>query len=151
MLASVDSTNNYATAQVREGLATHGSAFMTLEQTQGRGQRGKTWLTTPGENILLTIIMRAEPMDVINPFVLSAKAALGCYDFFKDWAGPDMTRIKWPNDLYWQDRKAGGILIESISGSAGPDKSLLFDVGIGININLNILDQKVRNPVSLKQ
>ncbi|MBC7850562.1 MAG: biotin--[acetyl-CoA-carboxylase] ligase, partial [Chitinophagaceae bacterium] len=73
------------------------------------------------------------------------------YDFFKDWAGPDMTRIKWPNDLYWQDRKAGGILIESISGSAGPDKSLLFAVGIGININQTIFDPKVRNPVSLKQ
>ena len=59
-----------------------------------------------------------------------------------------MKPIKWPNDIYWRDRKAGGILIENIL--RGPD--WLFAVaGIGININQSSFPTDLQNPVSLKQ
>ena len=114
VLSSADSTNNYAMAQVREGLAGHGAAYFALEQTAGRGQRGKQWITEPGQNIMISIVTTPGEPFIQTPFAFSASIALACYDFFKTYGSPDETRIKWPNDLYWQDRKAGGVLIESL-------------------------------------
>lgn len=155
VLPTIDSTNNYAMARVREGLATHGSAYFAIEQTGGKGQRGKNWITHPGENIILSVVLQPEGLFINNQFLLSASAALACYDFFSKYGGEENTRIKWPNDLYWQDRKAGGILIESIlGGSETVEKNSNWRwaiVGIGININQTIFSDDIPNPVSLKQ
>jgi BirA family biotin operon repressor/biotin-[acetyl-CoA-carboxylase] ligase len=72
---------------------------------------------------------------------------MGCYDFFKSLAG-DETSIKWPNDLYWRDRKAGGILIENIIRAGRWELAV---VGIGINVNQTAFDPDLPNPVSLRQ
>src|SRR5688572_22626720 len=69
------------------------------------------------------------------------------------YAGEE-TKIKWPNDLYWQDRKAGGILIENIVGGQEPGsghREWNSIIGIGININQTNFDPELKNPVSLKQ
>jgi len=146
VLASVDSTNNYAMAQVHAGLAKHGATFFAREQHSGRGQRNKQWLTQPGENIILSTIV--EPFLLIQQqFTLSAALALACHRFFCKYAG-DETKIKWPNDLYWRDRKAGGILVENIL--KGQDWKFAV-AGIGININQTSFPDHLPNPVSLKQ
>lgn len=154
VLPTVDSTNNYAMAQAQKGLASHGSVYLALEQTAGRGQRGKHWLAQPGENIMLSVVLQPKQLIIGNPFILSASVALACFDFFNPLSGEEDCRIKWPNDLYWQDRKAGGILIESSSrpstnNEIEPDWTVI--VGIGININQVRFDPVIRNPVSLKQ
>ncbi|MBI2730689.1 MAG: biotin--[acetyl-CoA-carboxylase] ligase [Sphingobacteriales bacterium] len=77
----------------------------------------------------------------------SAAVALGVYDFFSKYAG-DETTIKWPNDIYWRDRKAGGILIENIIAGAEYRWAI---AGIGININQTNFPESLPNPVSLKQ
>ncbi len=155
VLPTIDSTNNYAMAQAREGLATHGSAYFAIEQTGGKGQRGKDWITRPGENIILSVVLQPAGLFINNQFLLSASMALACYDFFKKYGGGENTRIKWPNDVYWQDRKAGGILIESALGGSEPDEKTSSwrwaIVGIGININQTIFSGALPNPVSLKQ
>lgn len=114
VLPVVDSTNNYAMAQLQQGLAGHGSTYFALEQTAGRGQRGKQWLTEPAANIMMSIVVEPSRNFISSPFIFTASIALACYDFFKKYALADSTRIKWPNDLYWQDRKAGGVLVESV-------------------------------------
>ena len=116
ILESVDSTNNYAMAKVRTGLAKHGDGYFAMAQVSGKGQRGKTWVTEPGTNIILTLVMQASPLQLTRQFQFSAAIALAVHDFFGLYAG-DETTIKWPNDIYWRDRKAGGILIENIIGS----------------------------------
>ena len=116
ILESVDSTNNYAMAKVRTGLAKHGDGYFAMAQSSGKGQRGKTWVTEPGTNIILTLVMQASPLQLTRQFQFSAAIALAVHDFFGLYAG-DETTIKWPNDIYWRDRKAGGILIENIIGS----------------------------------
>jgi BirA family transcriptional regulator, biotin operon repressor / biotin---[acetyl-CoA-carboxylase] ligase len=68
------------------------------------------------------------------------------WEFFSKYAG-DETRIKWPNDIYWRDRKAGGILIENIIRG---NNWLWALVGIGMNINQTAFTD-LPNPVSLKQ
>ena len=156
--------------QAAAGKAGHGTVYFALEQTAGKGQRGKTWLTTPGENIMMSAVIQPHPLKTSQQFLLSAAIALGCYDFFKNYAGEE-TRVKWPNDLYWRDRKAGGILIESRVGSQqsevgsqkpepdfqtsdlGPQtSSWLFAIaGMGININQTRFAPEALRPVSLKQ
>jgi BirA family biotin operon repressor/biotin-[acetyl-CoA-carboxylase] ligase len=102
-------------AKVRTGLAKHGDGYFAMAQVSGKGQRGKTWVTEPGTNIILTLVMQPSALQLAQQFQFSAAIALAAHDFFAFYAG-DETTIKWPNDIYWRDRKAGGILIENIVG-----------------------------------
>jgi BirA family biotin operon repressor/biotin-[acetyl-CoA-carboxylase] ligase len=131
ILDSVDSTNNYAMAKVHEGLATHGMAWFAHEQKAGKGQRGKEWVSDSGQNILLSIVIKPALIFRVRPFYLSALVALCCQEFLQKNTGQHFF-IKWPNDLYWGDRKAGGILIENIF--TGTEWKWAV-VGIGINVN----------------
>ena len=145
-LVEVDSTNNYAMAQIHNGLAEHGSTWFSLSQTAGKGQRGKQWNAAKGMNILQTTTINASALSLSNPFALTVIVANACHDFFSKHAG-DETSIKWPNDIYWRDRKAGGILIENIIRG---NRWCWALVGIGININQTAFAD-LPNPVSLKQ
>ncbi len=116
ILESVDSTNNYAMAAVRAGLAKHGDAFFAMDQVKGKGQRGKGWMTEPGANIIMSVVLHPSTVQLQQQFRLSMAVALAVHDFFGRYGG-DETKIKWPNDIYWRDRKAGGVLIESLVGS----------------------------------
>lgn len=149
VLPVTDSTNNYAMAQVKAGLAVPGTAFLALEQTAGKGQRGKSWQAPPGVNIMMSRVIDPAPLPLAEQFALSAAVALGCYDFFKKYAGAEDCRIKWPNDLYWQDRKAGGILIENLLSASGEWKTAI--AGTGININQAAFPDSVTGAVSLLQ
>jgi BirA family transcriptional regulator, biotin operon repressor / biotin---[acetyl-CoA-carboxylase] ligase len=152
ILDSVDSTNNYAMAQAHAALATHGHAVFAYRQTGGKGQRGKNWLTGNGENVAISIIIEPNHLQVAEQFRLSVAVALGCYDFFSSYAGSE-TFIKWPNDIYWRDRKAGGILIENVigKGKKGEGSWKYAIIGIGININQIAFDHALKSVVSLKQ
>jgi BirA family biotin operon repressor/biotin-[acetyl-CoA-carboxylase] ligase len=147
ILPSVDSTNKYAMQQVHAHMAKHGAAYFALEQTRGRGQRGKTWETAPGENIAVSVVTSPQCRFPPDPFIFNASVALACYVFYKSLAGEE-TSIKWPNDIYWRDRKAGGILIENMVNGNTWNWSI---IGIGINVNQVDFDPSIPNPVSLRQ
>ena len=151
-LQSVDSTNNYARQQIHAGLAQHGMAVFTQEQLAGKGQRGKVWMTEKGANIILTVLINPHPLQLAQQFQLSACVAVAVHEFYMRYAGDDC-KIKWPNDLYWQDRKAGGVLIESgvSSKESGVGAWGWSIIGIGININQTSFQPEIKNPVSLKQ
>jgi BirA family transcriptional regulator, biotin operon repressor / biotin---[acetyl-CoA-carboxylase] ligase len=104
-------------------------------------------LTDVGSNIMLSVVIEPTWLITGQQFQLSAAVALACVDMFADYAGED-TRIKWPNDLFWQNKKAGGILIENVV-QGGDWKSSI--VGIGINVNQTKFDDNLPNPVSLQQ
>jgi BirA family transcriptional regulator, biotin operon repressor / biotin---[acetyl-CoA-carboxylase] ligase len=147
ILDTVDSTNNYAMAKIRAGMAKHGMAVFAREQTAGKGQRGKSWQAQPGQNIALSLILKTDALRTNQQFYLSMLVALGVNDFIKEYAGGE-TAIKWPNDLYWRDRKAGGILIETVFKGTAWKWAV---AGIGININQSHFDKLLPNPVSLNQ
>jgi BirA family biotin operon repressor/biotin-[acetyl-CoA-carboxylase] ligase len=149
LLTTVDSTNNYAMAQAHAGMATPGTAYFALEQTAGKGQRGKTWNSEPGQNIIMSLNLSPGRALIDKSFLFSASISLACYDFYKSFAGEETT-VKWPNDLYWRDRKAGGILIENILGV--PDKTWKCSIaGIGLNINQTEFGDFRNRAVSLRQ
>ncbi len=146
-LTEVESTNIYAMEQVQANMAGHGTAFYAWSQTAGKGQQGKTWIAEPGANITVSVVLDCSSFAVTQVFELSLAIALASYDFFSIYAGGE-TRIKWPNDIYWRDRKAGGILIENVIRG---DQWSWAIVGIGININQVDFPEMLKKPVSLKQ
>ena len=144
---AIASTNSYAIDRIQANLAAHGTTYFAHNQTEGKGQRGKKWVTENGTNIILSVIVDCSILPIQNQFKLSAAVALACFDFFSQYAGEETT-IKWPNDIYWRDRKAAGILIENIV--RGSDWTYAV-IGIGMNINQTIFSPEAKNPVSLKQ
>jgi BirA family transcriptional regulator, biotin operon repressor / biotin---[acetyl-CoA-carboxylase] ligase len=152
-LSTTDSTNNYALNAIRLDEAVHGAAFFTWEQTAGKGQMGRKWQSEKGANIALSVVLQPGSIPVTGQFQLSACVAVAAQQCLSQYAGDD-TCIKWPNDLYWGNRKLGGILIESIIGGAAPGSSQSWKwavAGIGININQSVFSPDLPNPVSLKQ
>ncbi len=155
----VASTNNYAMAKVHAALASHGNAYFTTHQTNGKGQRGKQWLSNSAENIAISITVQPKQLQLGQQFYLSATVAMAVHQFFTKYA-IDKTFIKWPNDIYWCDRKAAGILIENVIANnttviQNSNSLTAFwkyaVIGIGININQTQFDKALKHPVSLKQ
>jgi BirA family biotin operon repressor/biotin-[acetyl-CoA-carboxylase] ligase len=147
-LESVDSTNNYAMALAIAGKAPHGTLVFAHDQWAGKGQRGRSWNSAPGANIILSAVLEPVAFPLQTAFGLSVAVALACRDLFSTHAGSDETTIKWPNDIYWNDRKAAGILIENhLRG----DLWAYAIAGIGININQVEFPPTAPNPVSLRQ
>lgn len=146
-LQQVDSTNNYATALVHAAMAQHGTVVWAHHQTAGKGQREKNWNAANGENITASFIINVEKLLPSSAFFLSKTIAIAVQKFFKKYAG-DETKIKWPNDVYWRDRKTAGILIENVLRG---NEWKYAVVGIGININQTLFPALENKAVSLKQ
>ena len=164
-LQSIDSTNNYALAQIHANLAQPGTCYFAHEQTAGKGQRGKFWASEKGANIVLSVVLQPFFLQPFQQFYLSACVAVATHGFLSNYTGENL-RIKWPNDLYWMDRKLGGILIENIIQSNKEVKNTKREVasaeklvsswkwsvaGIGVNINQTNFPENIKNPISLKQ
>ncbi len=145
VLDSVDSTNNYAMAMIQQGLAKDGHAVFAMEQTDGRGRRGRQWTSNKGDNIILSISKQMQWMPVSQQFHLSVAVALGCFDLASKYV-PGIVSIKWPNDIFINDTKAGGILIDNTI------KGTLWQwavIGIGLNVNQEDFDAANLNATSL--
>jgi BirA family biotin operon repressor/biotin-[acetyl-CoA-carboxylase] ligase len=146
-LSEVDSTNNYAMARIAEAPVAHGTTWFAWKQTAGKGQRGHRWMSAAGENILMSIVLKPSGLQASNQFYLSAVVALALHDLIKKYA-PDQAKIKWSNDIYLDDKKAGGILIENILRGNEWHYAV---VGIGLNVNQETFPRDLPNPVSLRQ
>ena len=132
---------------VHAGMAQHGTCVFAHEQTKGKGQRSKQWVSGAGQNVLMSLIIEPFNLRPEQLFLLSMMTAIGVHQFYSKYAGED-TSIKWPNDIYWRDRKAGGILIEnSLQGSTWK----YGVIGIGLNINQTSFEELPTRAVSLKQ
>ena len=141
-----DSTNNRL-AQLcdRENI----KEFTTLlvdKQTAGKGQRGNSWESAPGMNLTFSTVLYPSALKAREQFTLSMLIALSVYDTLSTYA--EGFSIKWPNDIYWKDKKICGILIENeLEGTY----LLRCIAGIGVNINQEHFVSPAPNPVSLKQ
>ena len=146
ILDAVESTNNYAMAKLHAGLAVHGQAWFARHQWGGKGQRDNKWFTNKDENITMTVTLKPNRVFKNNIFFFNAVVACTCHQFFSAYAG-SATFLKWPNDIYHNDRKAGGILIENIFSG---QNWLWAAVGIGININQVLFGDNNNNATSLR-
>ncbi|WP_165933537.1 biotin--[acetyl-CoA-carboxylase] ligase [Arundinibacter roseus] len=129
-LPSCHSTNDIAAELVRAEKLPEGSVVITSEQTAGRGQRGSRWITEQGANFTFSVVFCPAFLAIDQQFLLSQAVALGVLGFLSDKCAH--AQIKWPNDLYIQDSKVGGILIENSIQGARLSHAI---AGIGLNIN----------------
>jgi BirA family biotin operon repressor/biotin-[acetyl-CoA-carboxylase] ligase len=112
-LDSVDSTNNYAMGLIHAGMASDGLICLARHQWAGKGQRGKTWKDEPGQSLMMSMVCDTSHFDVSRQFLFSASVALSILDLVRTFSAHQWS-VKWPNDIYWNDRKAAGILLETI-------------------------------------
>ena len=147
MLKQVDSTNNYAMNLVQEGLAYNGQGIIAFAQTAGKGQRTKHWFTEEGKGLNLSVIVSMEFLPPAHFFQLLAAVAVAVADAITNTAGCTI-KLKWPNDLFWNDRKAGGMLIQSVIQGSTWKWAV---IGVGINVLQDHFPDHLPNAVSLKQ
>ncbi len=144
-LDTIDSTNNYAMHLLQDGLAQNGTVVVAEFQTHGKGQRGKTWLGNKGENIAMSVVLdTSKGLDV---FSLSFLVPIAVRKALQQFLPACQVVIKWPNDIYVDDRKLAGILIENVFRGASLKGSV---VGIGVNVYQQLFDISQPSPVSLK-
>ncbi|MBQ3364362.1 MAG: biotin--[Muribaculaceae bacterium] len=122
-----------------------GTVIYTPCQTAGRGQKGNSWESEDGKNLTFSHLLKRPPVKARDQFYLSEAAALAVVEALTTEAGGGFS-VKWPNDVYWQDKKVCGMLIEnSLNGS---DIATCI-IGIGINVNQQVFVSDAPNPVSL--
>jgi len=147
--SQVGSTNDEARKAIQENVATHGMVFFSSNQVAGRGQRGKSWWGEPGASLAMSVIIKPDFLTVLQQFELNKALSVGIWEGIAPFGEQDAFRIKWPNDLYWKNKKLGGMLIESVLSASGQWSWAI--TGIGININQERFDPSLPNPVSLFQ
>ena len=143
-ISQTDSTNRYLHDLRPEGEEM--TVVVADYQTAGRGQGSNSWESEPGKNLLMSIRVHPTMVPPNRQFVLSEAGALAVGDALAAYT--DGITLKWPNDIYWNDRKISGTLIEtSVSGMGLA--SCTF--GIGTNVNQQVCRSDAPNPVSLWQ
>lgn len=146
-LTEVDSTNVYAASLIKNSpkIITDGMVIYTDNQTNGKGQRGRIWETTPNKNLTFSIVLKPNLL-VNEQFLLSKICALGILDFLTD-LGIKNTSIKWPNDIYVGNQKIAGMLLENTLKNS---KIEFCIAGIGININQTDFNEHLQQATSLQ-
>ena len=145
-LSETDSTSNYLTALSLQEKMEEFTVVSADFQTSGKGQRGNSWESEKGKNLLFSIMLYPEFLEIRKQFLLSKAIALAIKEELDTFS--DGFSIKWPNDIYWHEQKICGILIENDLLGSSIQKSI---AGIGININQHQFHSQAPNPVSLWQ
>jgi BirA family transcriptional regulator, biotin operon repressor / biotin---[acetyl-CoA-carboxylase] ligase len=147
-LQKVDSTNLYAENLLKAGTLEEGTIIWAKEQTAGRGQGTNRWESEPKKNLTFTWVLFPQFLEPGKQFLLNQTISLGVFDFIRNFNLKGVLAIKWPNDIYLEYNKMGGILINNIISGNIFTTSI---IGIGLNINQMRFVKEVPNPVSLKQ
>jgi BirA family transcriptional regulator, biotin operon repressor / biotin---[acetyl-CoA-carboxylase] ligase len=144
----VDSTNNYATSALKDPISAEGKIIWSHEQTDGKGQGENKWISEPGKNLTISMILYPRFLPVESQFLLNKSVSLAVLDFVHTLLPAGAFKIKWPNDIYSGNLKLGGILIHNTISGSFFDASI---IGIGVNINQTRFDPALPNPVSIRQ
>src|SRR5690606_4854707 len=113
-LKRVDSTNDYLKKQVANSKPVpEGTVILAEEQFAGRGQFDNKWLSQPGQNLTFSILLSPSFLPISQQFSLNIAISLAINDVLCSFIGSGC-EIKWPNDIIFDDRKLGGVLIENI-------------------------------------
>ncbi|EFL45686.1 biotin--[acetyl-CoA-carboxylase] ligase [Prevotella disiens FB035-09AN] len=145
-LESVESTNDYLRTYKPEENEPM-TVVMADYQTAGRGQGTNKWESEAGKNLLFSVLLHPYEIPIATQFLLSMYGALCLRDVLTKYVGEDIT-LKWPNDIYWKNKKLSGTLIET-KLSGGRIKDCIF--GVGLNVNQTVFKSDAPNPVSLCQ
>ena len=139
-ISSTNSTNSLVKEMLAKGEWPHTERYLYAGyQTAGRGQTGNGWESAPNENLLCSILLPPNK----NLYFLNIAVSVAIIRLL----GGQYT-IKWPNDIYYNDKKLAGILLENAIVGSEVKYSI---AGIGLNVNQTEFVSDAPNPVSLKQ
>ena len=131
-LPECHSTNDELSQLARNGDAPEGMVIYSDHQLSGKGQRGNHWIDQPAKNVLLSLLLRPKFLPIKNQFFLNLIIGLAIVDALKEKLPSRQIKLKWPNDVYVDDRKIAGILIENSLRGTAIESSVN---GMGINLN----------------
>ncbi|GHT71653.1 biotin--[acetyl-CoA-carboxylase] ligase [Bacteroidia bacterium] len=140
------STNIELQQMMMDGYLEEGTVLVAENQTSGKGQAGNHWESEPGKNLLFSMLIYPDFLDLKQHFLLSELTANSIKQVLDKYI--DHVTIKWPNDIYYQDKKISGILIENNIVENVIRQSV---IGIGVNVNQETFAVETPNAVSLKQ
>ena len=147
-LKQIPSTNDYAQELISKSEVSEGTIIIAHEQTAGKGQGDNTWESEPGKNLTFTVVLHPVFLLPEQQFYLNKAISLAIIDHLGTILKYKPVHIKWPNDIYYDDKKLGGILITNIISGNNFITSI---AGIGLNINQTVFNKSIPNPESLKQ
>lgn len=153
-LETVDSTNNFLRSYQPEE-ESHITLVTADYQTAGRGQRGNSWESEEGKNVVYSLLIHPTTVRPSQIFSISEIAALSVCQALNEFLPEDKLQaskggfcVKWPNDIYYKDSKIAGILIETDLMGGRIANAI---IGVGININQQQFLSDAPNPISLYQ
>jgi BirA family biotin operon repressor/biotin-[acetyl-CoA-carboxylase] ligase len=138
---TIDSTNTYAARLAREG-ATEGTAVIADEQIGGKGRLGRSWVSPPGLNLYLSLILRPSVSTSTVPQI-GLLAAVAVTDAIEEICHLTAD-IKWPNDVLIGGKKVCGILAE-MQTEAGVLKAVVLGIGVNVNAPLSAFPEELHD------
>lgn len=146
LLDEADSTNTYLAGRCEREALPELTCIYTAYQSAGRGQRENFWESEAGANLLFSFVVFPTFLEARRQFLLSQITALALLEVLSQYA--EGITIKWPNDIYWNDKKLCGTLIENDLTGIHISRSIS---GTGVNLNQMKFTSDAPNPVSLRQ
>ena len=146
-----DSTNTLLREMIAKGEWQAGEEYLyTGFQTAGRGQSGNGWESEEGKNLLCSILIDPQKVKDKRPFFLNVAVSVAVHRMVNSQFSilHSQLTIKWPNDIYWKDKKIAGILVENALIGSEVRYSI---AGIGLNVNQTEWLSNAPNPVSMRQ
>ncbi|WP_243347987.1 biotin--[acetyl-CoA-carboxylase] ligase [Parabacteroides sp. FAFU027] len=145
-LDEVHSTNQYLHELLQREKCEEGTCVQTRFQKAGRGQQGNSWESEAGKNLTFSLVLFPDFLSAVDQFILSQMVSLGIKEVLDNYM--EGVSIKWPNDIYWHEKKIAGILIENSLMGSHIEHTV---IGIGLNVNQELFVSSAPNPVSMKQ
>ena len=143
----IDSTNKYLQNLLDEGADIIDNVVVADFQSLGKGQGSNVWESESGKNLLFSIALDMSYLKAENQFLLTQMVSVAMIDVLKKYLSEESLFIKWPNDIYFNDKKIAGILIKNEIKGMMLGTSI---IGIGLNVNQESFDENLPNPISMK-
>ncbi len=143
-ISETTSTNDYLKSLSKEKELPNGFVVYTDFQSKGKGQFGNGWQSEKGKNLLFSCYIKPNNLHIKDYFIITKIVTIAIKRVLDKYV--DNITIKWPNDIYWKEKKIGGILIEN---SLCQENIVSTVIGVGLNINQETFDKDLPNPVSL--
>nr|NQU94001.1 biotin--[acetyl-CoA-carboxylase] ligase [Bacteroidota bacterium] len=145
---TVESTNTLAEKLVLSETPQEGTIILTQFQGHGHGLGANTWESKKGKNLLLSIILYPIFLLPEDQFIINQFVSLSILNCVKQLFPSDAFKIKWPNDIYFKNKKLAGILTKNTISGNHLNSCI---IGIGLNVNQESFSPELPNPVSLHQ
>ena len=144
---TLESTNQYLQNLLNEGIDIVDNIVVTDYQTSGKGQGKNVWESEDGKNLLFSIALDMSFLKAENQFLLTQIVSVTMINVLKKYLPEESLSIKWPNDIYFNDKKIAGILIKNEIRGMMMGTSI---IGIGLNVNQTSFNEDLPNPISMK-